>query len=107
MPTYTYRCNNCGVTFDRVQKFTDKPLTRCPECKGKVNRVPQASAVVFKGSGWYINDSKGSNKSSTVTPSKKSEANETKAADAKPAEKPEKAEKTEKTEKAKVDKSSD
>lgn len=62
--------------------------------------------MVFKGSGWYINDSKGSNKSSTVTPSKKSEATDTKAtdtntADAKPAEK------AEKPEKAKVDKSSD
>lgn len=91
MPTYTYRCSNCGVTFDRIQKFTDKPLTRCPECKGKVNRVPQASAVVFKGSGWYINDSKGSNKSSTVSSKKKSDTTETKAADAKPAEKPEKA----------------
>ncbi|HRE25755.1 MAG TPA: zinc ribbon domain-containing protein [Anaerolineales bacterium] len=79
MPTYTYRCTNCGVTFDHIQKFTDKPLSRCPECRGKVNRVPQASAVVFKGSGWYINDSKGSSKSSTVTGSKKSETTETKA----------------------------
>ncbi len=90
MPTYTYRCSNCGVTFDRIQKFTDKPLTRCPECKGKVNRVPQASAVVFKGSGWYINDSKGSNKSSTVSTKKKSDTTETKATEAKPAEKSEK-----------------
>lgn len=98
MPTYTYRCSNCGVSFDRIQKFTDKPLTRCPECKGKVNRVPQASAVVFKGSGWYINDSKGSNKSSTVSSKKKSDTPETKPADTKPAEK---------TEKAKADTSSD
>jgi putative FmdB family regulatory protein len=56
MPTYTYRCSNCGVEFERVQKFTDKPLTRCPECRGSVRRVPQASAVVFKGSGWYATD---------------------------------------------------
>ena len=92
MPTYTYRCNNCGVTFDRIQKFTDKALTRCPECSGKVNRVPQASAVVFKGSGWYINDSKGSSKSSTSKSSKKTTeatATETKTetAEKKPAEK--------------------
>jgi len=58
MPTYAYRCSNCGVEFERFQKFTDKPLTRCPECRGKVNRVPQAAGIVFKGSGWYINDSK-------------------------------------------------
>ena len=94
MPTYTYRCSNCGVSFERIQKFTDKPLTRCPECKGKVNRVPQASAVVFKGSGWYINDSKGASKSSTVTSMKKSEGG-----DAKP-ETPPAAPAAEKTEKA-------
>ncbi len=103
MPTYTYRCSNCGISFDRIQKFTDKPLARCPECKGKVNRVPQASAVVFKGSGWYINDSKGSSKSSTVKPSKKSESTE--AAPASTEAKP--AEKAEKTEKAKADTATD
>ncbi len=71
MPTYAYRCSNCGVTFERVQKFNDKPLTRCPECRGKVSRVIGASAVVFKGSGWYINDSKSS---SSVTGGKKKKA---------------------------------
>ncbi|MDW8327048.1 MAG: FmdB family zinc ribbon protein [Anaerolineales bacterium] len=60
MPTYAYRCTSCGVEFERFQKFTDKPLTRCPECRGKVNRVPQAAGIVFKGSGWYIKDSKAS-----------------------------------------------
>jgi putative FmdB family regulatory protein len=81
MPTYAYRCTSCGVEFDRFQKFTDKPLTRCPECKGKVNRVPQAAGVVFKGSGWYINDSKSS--SSTAGSSKKGTAKEAPSADAK------------------------
>lgn len=76
MPTYAYRCNDCGVEFERVQKFSDKALTRCPECKGKVRRVPQATGIVFKGSGWYINDSKGSS-SSTSTASKKSEKSST------------------------------
>lgn len=71
MPTYAYRCNNCGVEFERVQKFSDKPLTRCPECRGKVRRIPQASGIVFKGSGWYANDSKSS--SSATTGNKKSE----------------------------------
>ena len=91
MPIYEYTCQKCGHHLEVMQKMSDKPLTKCPECKGKVNRVPQASAVVFKGSGWYINDSKGSNKSSTVSSKKKSDSTETKAADAKPAEKPEKA----------------
>ena len=57
MPTYTYRCESCGVEFDKFQKFSDKPLTRCPECRtGKVKRIPQPSTIVFKGSGWYATD---------------------------------------------------
>lgn len=57
MPTYTYRCQNCGVQFDKVQKFADKPLTRCPECRtGSLRRIPQPPAIVFKGSGWYATD---------------------------------------------------
>jgi putative FmdB family regulatory protein len=59
MPVYAYRCENCGVQFEKVQKFTDKALTRCPECrKGTVRRVVQPSAIVFKGSGWYATDSR-------------------------------------------------
>jgi putative FmdB family regulatory protein len=47
------------VQFDKVQKFTDKPLTRCPECrKGHVHRIVQPAAIVFKGSGWYATDSR-------------------------------------------------
>ncbi len=57
MPTYTYRCQSCGVVFDKVQKFSDKALTRCPECRtGAVHRIPQPPAIVFKGSGWYSTD---------------------------------------------------
>ncbi|MCS6909252.1 MAG: zinc ribbon domain-containing protein [Anaerolineales bacterium] len=74
MPTYAYRCTSCGVEFERFQKFTDKPLTRCPECRGKVNRVPQAAGIVFKGSGWYIKDSKAA---SSTTSGKKSDGKET------------------------------
>ncbi len=57
MPVYAYRCQSCGITFERVQKFDDKPLTRCPECrKGTVRRILQPPAIVFKGSGWYATD---------------------------------------------------
>ncbi len=73
MPTYTYRCQTCGVEFDRVQKFSDSPLTHCPECDGSVKRVPQASAVVFKGSGWYITDSKKSSSATSTAPAAKKE----------------------------------
>ncbi len=59
MPTYSYRCDNCGVRFDKFQKFSDKPLKRCPECgQATVRRVLQASAIVFKGSGWYATDNR-------------------------------------------------
>ncbi len=57
MPVYAYRCQNCGVQFEVTQRFNDKPLTRCPECrKGTVRRILQPPAIVFKGSGWYATD---------------------------------------------------
>ncbi|MGI8642932.1 MAG: FmdB family zinc ribbon protein [Thermomicrobiales bacterium] len=58
MPTYSYRCDTCGDQFDTFQKFSDDPLTECPSCDGTVRRVIQPVGVVFKGSGWYINDSR-------------------------------------------------
>ncbi len=59
MPIYTYECEECGVRFDARQKFSDDPITVCPECGGHTHRVPQAVGIVFKGSGWYAKDSKG------------------------------------------------
>ena len=65
MPIYTYRCENCGVQFERQQSYTDEPLKRCPECnKNKLRKVITPSGIVFKGSGWYVTDSK--SKSSTA-----------------------------------------
>ena len=69
MPIYSYQCDKCGTRFDRLQKFSDKPLTRCPECSGHVKRLIQPAGIVFKGSGWYITDSKNSS-SATVTSGK-------------------------------------
>ncbi len=75
MPTYHYRCAACDNRFDAFQKFADDPLTICPECDGRVKRVIQPVGVVFKGSGWYINDSrKAPAESSTDTSAKKSES---------------------------------
>jgi putative FmdB family regulatory protein len=57
MPIYTYRCENCGVQFDRQQKFSDPALTRCPECNKKtLRKVYQPVGIVFKGSGFYATD---------------------------------------------------
>lgn len=57
MPTYTYQCDNCGVRFDRRQKFSEKPLTVCPECSEKaLRKVFTPVGIVFKGSGFYATD---------------------------------------------------
>jgi putative FmdB family regulatory protein len=66
MPTYHYRCSDCGHSFDFFQKFADDPLTECPECSGAIRRVVQPVGVVFKGSGWYINDSRNSKNSASA-----------------------------------------
>jgi len=58
MPLYTYRCEKCGLRFDRRQSFSAGPLRRCPECHGHVRRLIQPAGIVFKGSGWYVTDSK-------------------------------------------------
>ena len=57
MPIYTYRCESCGVQFEKNQKFSDASLTRCPECgKKSLRKVYQPVGIVFKGSGFYATD---------------------------------------------------
>jgi putative FmdB family regulatory protein len=59
MPVYTYRCESCGVQFEKHQSFNDKPLKTCPECRKKsVKRVITPSKIIFKGSGFYATDHK-------------------------------------------------
>jgi len=59
MPTYTYHCDNCGVRFDQFQKFTDEPLTVCPECnEPTLRKVFQPVGIVFKGKGFYATDNR-------------------------------------------------
>ena len=58
MPTYEYACTACGHELDAVQKFTDDPLTECPECGGALRKVYGAVGIVLKGSGFYKNDSR-------------------------------------------------
>jgi putative FmdB family regulatory protein len=62
MPTYDYRCLACGHRFEAMQRITEAPLSRCPKCKGKVKRLIGGGAgVIFKGSGFYVTDSRASN----------------------------------------------
>jgi putative FmdB family regulatory protein len=56
MPTYEYRCRDCGHTFEIVQKMSDEPLTHCPECGGELRKVFAPPAISFKGSGFYATD---------------------------------------------------
>ena len=58
MPTYQYRCTDCGTDLEAVQKFTDPALTECPTCHGSLRKVFNAVGVVFKGSGFYRTDSR-------------------------------------------------
>lgn len=58
MPTYQYRCADCGSDLEVVQKFTDSALTTCPTCGGDLRKVFSAVGVVFKGSGFYATDSR-------------------------------------------------
>jgi len=59
MPIYTYRCDSCGVQFDRRQKFSDEPLKICPECQTEtLRKVYLPVGIVFKGSGFYATDNR-------------------------------------------------
>ena len=73
VPTYQYACTECGHAFDQFQSFSDDALTECPECQGRLRKVFNAVGVVFKGSGFYRNDSR-DKKSSTVSSESKSES---------------------------------
>lgn len=69
MPIYEYECEQCGVRFEKSQRFVDPVLTECPECNGHVHRVMQPVGIIFKGSGFYVTDNKG--RSSTGIPGKR------------------------------------
>ena len=64
MPTYGYRCSNCGHQFEIIQRISDEPLTACPKCQGKLAKILYPVGISFKGSGFYTTDYKGAGKSS-------------------------------------------
>ena len=69
MPTYSYACTECGNRFDAVQAFSDAALTDCPKCQGRLRKLFGNVGVVFKGSGFYRNDSREAAKSSAKSSS--------------------------------------
>lgn len=56
MPIYEYECESCDKRFELIQKFSDKPVKKCPKCGGTVHKILSAPALVFKGTGWYVTD---------------------------------------------------
>ncbi|WP_203568501.1 FmdB family zinc ribbon protein [Aestuariimicrobium ganziense] len=67
MPTYQYRCADCGSQLEVVQKFTDHALTECPSCQGRLRKVYNAVGVHFKGSGFYATDSRNARSASSTS----------------------------------------
>jgi len=93
MPVYTYRCENCGVQFERQQSFTDEPLKVCPECRKKtLRKVISPVRVVFKGSGFYATDHKSPSGSDPSRDTKREEAKPAKPKETKSVEKSDKSE---------------
>ncbi|HXC78839.1 MAG TPA: FmdB family zinc ribbon protein [Candidatus Acidoferrum sp.] len=60
MPTYGYRCGSCGHEFEIQQRITAQPLAACPKCGGKLSKMLYPAGIIFKGSGYYTTDYKGS-----------------------------------------------
>ena len=94
MPTYEYECRKCSHTFEQFQSMSEEPLKICPKCGGKVRRlIGGGTGIIFKGSGFYVTDSKKASSAATAT----SQAKSAKADKADKADKVEKSEKTEKS----------
>jgi putative FmdB family regulatory protein len=89
MPLYEYRCHRCGKTFELRQKFAETPLTVHEGCGGDVERIIFASALQFKGSGFYVNDYGRGKSRRTNGSSAKSESKSESNSESKPESKPE------------------
>jgi putative FmdB family regulatory protein len=66
LPLYEYGCTQCGQRIEKIQKFSDPPLTQCEKCGGSLKQLLSSPAIQFKGSGWYVTDY--ARKPSTVSP---------------------------------------
>src|SRR5689334_4910058 len=95
MPIYEYTCQKCGHHLEVMQKMSDKPLTKCPECKGKLEKIFSQTSFQLKGSGWYVTDYATRGKADKADKVEKTD----KADKADKVEKADKAEKSDKSEK--------
>ena len=71
MPTYDYKCDSCGDQFEVFQSMNDAPLTRCSKCNGPIRRLFSSAGIIFKGSGFYVNDYKSNSSSPSKSESSK------------------------------------
>jgi len=69
MPIYDYECNQCSFRFDKRQSFKEEPLETCPKCQGKLRRIIHSSPILFKGSGFYVTDSRHSSETKEASKS--------------------------------------
>jgi len=77
MPTYEYECRKCSHSFEQFQSMSEEPLKTCPKCGGKVRRlIGGGTGIIFKGSGFYVTDSKKTSSAATVNASAKSSKTE-------------------------------
>ena len=106
MPLYEYECKKCHQRFERIQKFSDPHVKKCPKCGGPIEQVISAPAVQFKGSGWYVTDyakksSAGTSSNSSNGDSASKSEGKSKAEDSQTSESSEKAESSKKSESSK------
>lgn len=87
MPVYEYECEQCGTHFERIQSVRDEPIRRCPQCSGTVHKVFHPAGIIFKGSGWYITDSRKSTSGAVTGEGKTTTETKTESTPAAPAEK--------------------
>jgi putative FmdB family regulatory protein len=81
MPLYEYECRKCKAHTEVMQKMSDKPMTKCRKCGGRLEKLISASAIQFKGSGWYVTDYKaGKSEGKSESKEEKNTSSETKAA---------------------------
>lgn len=74
MPLYEYECDNCGHRFEKIRSVHDEPLTQCPNCANNtLRKIFHPAGIIFKGSGWYINDSRNASSGSPSSSTAKSD----------------------------------
>ena len=95
MPIYEFECRKCKAHLEVFQKMNDKPPVKCRKCGGKLEKLVSASAIQFKGSGWYVTDYAGNGRKAAEKAESESASKETASDD----KKPEKSEKSEKSDK--------